>query len=171
MKGRLIGDMVRGRNGKWRITLELDSDFREGYDALHDQELEIGIAKWRPFRSKQANAYFHVLVNQIATVRGLSDDEVKKDLVTRYGAVSVKDGFKVGFKLPKNVDPDDIYPYTRWFKEEEENGRKYDCYIVYKRTSLMDSKEMAHLIDGAIQEAQELGIDCDTPEQKARYAT
>ena len=29
---------------------------------------------------------------------------------------------------------------------------------------------MAHLIDGAIQVAQELGIDTDTPEQKARYA-
>ena len=33
----------------------------------------------------------------------------------------------------------------------------------------MDSAEMARLIDGAIEEARELGIETDTPEQLARY--
>lgn len=32
-------------------------------------------------------------------------------------------------------------------------------YILYKRTSAMNSSEMSHLIDGARQEARELGID------------
>ena len=57
--------------GKQRITLELDTDFREGYEALKDAELEIDIRKWRARRSRDANAYFHVLVNQIAMARGL----------------------------------------------------------------------------------------------------
>ena len=38
-----------------------------------------------------------------------------------------------------------------------------------RRTRDLDSKEMARLIDGAINEAQALGIDTDTPEQIARY--
>ena len=33
----------------------------------------------------------------------------------------------------------------------------------------MDSKEMARLIDGAIETAREMGIETDTPEQMARY--
>lgn len=38
-------------------------------------------------------------------------------------------------------------------------GCDHCSYILYKRTSAMNSSEMSHLIDGARQEAQELGID------------
>lgn len=170
MKGRLI-DFSFGYNRKQRITIELDSDFREGFDALREVDLEISIKKWRVIRSNDANKYFHLLVNEIASSRGLSDDQVKIDLVTQYGTYARDDdGMIVGFKLPASVDVSTIYPYTRMYKEIEENGKPYKCYLVYKQTRLMDSKEMSHLIDGAIQVAQELGIDTDTPEQKARYS-
>lgn len=165
MKGRIL-DYSLSFGGKQRITLELDTDFREGYDALRNVPVEIRIQKWRAKRSKDANAYFHVLVNQIAVARGLSDDEVKRDLIVDYGTIARDDhGDKIGFKLPASVDVDDIYPYTRMYKEVEENGKSFKCYLVYKRSSDMDTKEMAHLIDGAITVAQELNIDTDTPER------
>ena len=44
----------------------------------------------------------------------------------------------------------------------------FNCYLMYKQTRFMDSKEMARLIDGAIYVAKGLGIDTDTPEQIAR---
>lgn len=53
--------------------------------------------------------------------------------------------------------------------EVEEEYREYRCYLFYKRTHTLDSKEMARLIDGAIYVAKGLGIDTDTPEQIARY--
>ena len=169
MKGRII-DFSMSFGGKQRVTLELDTDFREGYEALRESDLEISIKKWRARRSKDANAYFHVLVNQIAIARGLSDDEVKRDLVVQYGSIARDDdGMKIGFKLPASVDVDNIYPYTRMFKEVEEDGKFYKCYLVYKQTHLMDTKEMAHLIDGAIQVAKELNIDTDTPEARSRW--
>ena len=109
-------------------------------------------------------------MNEIAAVKGLTDDEVKIDLVTSYGTYARdEDGMIVGFKLPASVDVSTLYPYTRMYKEVEENGKLYKCYLVYKQTRLMDSAEMAHLIDGTIREAQELGIDTDTPEMKSRY--
>ena len=169
MKGRLL-DFSFSLNHKQRITIELDSDFREGFDALKGAELEIKIKKWRRKRSLDANAYFHVLVNEIAMAKGLSDDEVKRDLVVDYGTVARDDdGMVIGFKLPASVSVDDIYPYTKLYKQVEENGRLFNCYLVYKRSSAMDSKEMSHLIDGTVSEAKELGIDTDTPEQKARF--
>ena len=168
MKGRLI-DFSFGYNRKQRITIELDSDFRNGFDALREVDVEVSIKKWRVKRSKDANAYFHVLVNQIAMATGRSDDEVKRDLVIQYGTIAVQDGFKVGFKLPASFDVDTIYPYTKMYKQVEENGMTMNCYLVYKQTRYMDTKEMAHLIDGAIQVAQDYGIDTDTPEEKARW--
>ena len=166
MKGRII-DYSMSFGGKQRITLELDTDFREGYEALRNVPVEISIQKWRAKRSKDANAYFHVLVNQIAVARGLSDDEVKRDLIVDYGTIARDDhGDKIAFKLPASVDVDGIYPYTRMYKAVEENGIPMKCYIVFKRSSDMDTKEMAHLIDGAITVAQELNIDTDTPDRQ-----
>ena len=169
MRGRLV-DIVVGCNRKQRVTIELDRDFREEFDRLHGQELDVEIKKHREKRSKDANAYFHVLVNKIAAERGGKDDDVKRQLVVEYGALDRdEDGTVIGFKLPASVNVDKIYPYVRCFDTREENGKLFKCYLVYKHTSDMDSKEMARLIDGAIETAQELGIVTDTPEQLARY--
>lgn len=169
MRGRLL-DASYGYNRKMRITLELDSDFRNGYDKLYGSDIEITVKKWRPHRSDNSNKYFHLLVNEIAAVTGQSDDEVKRKLVVDYGTIARDDDGKImGMKLPQGVDVSMVYPYTRLYKTVEENGKAMNCYLIYKRSSWMDSKEMAHLIDGAVQVARELGIDTDTPEAKARY--
>lgn len=169
MKGRLI-DLAFGINRKQRITIEIDRDFREEFDKLKDADLDIEIRKHRNRRSLSANAYFHVLVNRIAAETGGSDEAVKKRLVLEYGALARdKDGLTVGFKVPASVDVDTIYPYVKCFDMREEGGKLFGCYLVYKQTHLMDTKEMARLIDGAIEDAQSLGIETDTPEQIARY--
>ncbi len=169
MKGRLI-DLSIGLNRKQRITVEIDGDFREDYDALKTLELDIEIKKHRKRRSLTANAYFHVLVNKIAAVQGLGNDEVKTQLVCEYGVLAKDDdGTTVGFKLPASVDVSTIYPYVKCFDTRTEGGKEFRCYLVYKQTHLMDSKEMARLIDGAVYVAQELGIETDTPDQLARF--
>ncbi len=168
MRGRLV-DIAIGLNRKYRVTVELDRDFREDFDRLKNLELDIEIKKHREKRSLSANAYFHVLVNKIAAETGGSDEAVKRRLVVTYGAIDTDEyGLMVGFKLPANVDVDKIYPYVRYFDTREENGKLFKCYLVYKHTSDMDSKEMARLIDGTITEAKELGIETDTPEQLAK---
>jgi len=169
MKGRLI-DLSFGMNRKQRITIEVDGDFRNDFDQLKDFDVSVEIKKYREKRSKDANAYFHVLVNKIAEAQGLGNDEVKKSLVLEYGALAKdEDGYTVGFKLPASVNIDKIYPYAKIFDVREENGRTFNCYLVYKHTHELDSKEMARLIDGAIYVAKDLGIDTDTPEQLAKY--
>lgn len=169
MKGRLI-DMSIGMNRKQRITVEISGDFRKKFDSLKDADVDITIKKYRGKRSKSANAYFHVLVNKIAAETGGSDEFVKRSLVIEYGALAKdKDDVTVGFKLPSSVDVSTIYPYVKCFDKRVENGTEFNCYLVYKQTHLMDSKEMARLIDGAIEWAKELGIETDTPEQLAQY--
>ena len=163
MRGRII-DLSVGLNRKQRLTLELDTDFREQFDDLNGSDLDIRITRWKNRRSLDANALFHLLVNEIARVQGVPDRMVKRWLVTEYGTLARDaDGMVVGFKLPPSVDVDSIYPYTKLFKQVTENGKTFNCYLVYKRSSDLDTAEFSHLIDGAIAEAQELGIDTDTP--------
>ena len=135
MTGRLV-DMAFTLGGKQRVTLELNGDFREIWDKLHQEPiLDVEIKKHREKRSLSANAYFHVLCNKISAETGESEDAVK----------------------------------LRLYETRQENGKDYSCYFVYKESHKMDSKEFAHLVDGAIEEAKELGIQTDTPEQLAHY--
>lgn len=170
MTGRLV-DMAFTLGGKQRVTLEINGDFREIWDKLHQEPvLDVELKKHREKRSLSANAYFHVLVNKIAAETGESDDEVKRRLVVSYGALARdKDGHVVGIKLPAAVDATEIYQYVRYYETRQENGKDFACYFVYKDTHRMDTKEFAHLVDGAITEAKELGIQTDTPEMVARY--
>lgn len=169
MRGRLV-DLTIGMNRKQRVTVEVDRDFREDFDRLKGAELDVEIRKHSNKRSLSANAYLHVLVNKIAVERGGSEESAKTSLVCEYGALAKDaDGHTVGFKLPASVEVSTIYPYAKCFDTREEGGKLFKCYLVYKQTHLMDSAEMARLIDGAIEVAQELGIETDTPDQLTRY--
>lgn len=168
MKAKLK-DLTFGRNREQIITITTNSDFRSQFDALKEFELDVEIKRHRERRSLSANAYFHVLVNKIAECQNLGEDEVKTRLVLEYGALA-KDAEDntVGFKLPSTVDVTTLYRYAKWFDTREENGVKFDCYIVYKATHTLDSKEMARLIDGTVQTAKELGIETLPPDELAR---
>lgn len=169
MKGRLR-DLTFGMNGEQHITVTVKNDFRDDFDKLKDKDVRVEIKVWREPRSKDANAYFHVLVNKIAEAQCLGDDEVKRSLVVEYGALARDDdGQLLGAMIPAGADISQFYPYTRCYKTQEIDGKMLDCYLFYKQTRNLDSKEMARLIDGAIYVARGLGIDTDTPEQIARY--
>ena len=169
MRGKLR-DLTFGVKGEQHITITVTRDFRDNYDALKDGYVNVEIKRWREPWSKDANAYFHVLVNKIAEAQSLGDDEVKRSLVVEYGALAKdEDGNTLGAMLPVTADMDDFYPYYRCYKTMTLEGREYNCYLFYKRTHTLDTKEMARLIDGAIYVAKGLGIDTDTPEQIARY--
>ncbi len=168
MRGRLI-DLAFGVNGKQRITIELDDDFRTLFDELKEHDVRLDIKRYRKRRSLNANAYFHVLVNKIAGAIGADDDEVKINLVLQYGTLEKdSEGSTLGFKLPATADPRVLYKYVKEFDTRQEDGITFKCYLVYKRTRDLDTKEMAQLIDGTVYEAKELGIQTLPPAEIER---
>lgn len=135
---------------------------------MKPKKYSVEIKEYRERRSLDANAYFHVLVGKIAEAMDLGFEEVKTNLVTEYGAFERdEDGVKVGFKLPASVNVETIYRYVKCFDTREENGKLFNCYIVFKHTHLMDSKEMSRLIDGTVYEAKNLGIETMPPAKLA----
>ena len=146
------------------ITFIVSKEHRESAYAIMQsysgQSLRLDIAIDKPIRSLNANAYFHVLVTKIAEKMKLGDMEVKHNLVIEYGTVMKdEDGQVVGIKLPSSVKVENVYKYAKWFDRREENGKYFDCYIIYKQTHTLDSGEMARLVDGVVKEAEELGIE------------
>ena len=131
----------------------------------------VTIKEFRKKRSLDANAYFHLLVGKIADTANLGFEETKTNLVTEYGTVDRdKNGGAVGFMLPASADVSEYYRYVKWFDSRVVNGTEFNCYIVFKQTHKMDSKEMSRLIEGTVQEAQNLGIETLTPEELERMA-
>lgn len=168
MKGQLR-DLTFGPKGEQHITVTVAADFRQSFDDLKDYEVSVEIKRYREPRSRDANAYFHVLVNKIAEAQNLGNDEVKRQLVFEYGTLATDEtGSVLGAMLPTSANAEEFYPYAKWYKSLNVNGREYDCYLFYKRTHTLDSKEMARLIDGTIYVAKDLGIETMTPEQLAR---
>ena len=166
MIGRLK-DMVKDREGNWVISFTT-KDRMDGdrFDELAKYDCDIEIKKHRNIRSKTANAYFHVLVNKIAAETGETDEEAKIRLVTSYGALArTDDGKYLLFLLPQSADAKRFYKYAVLFDERRVNGVTCNCWKVYKDTHMMDTKEFSRVIDGAVQEAKELGIETDTPKQ------
>lgn len=163
MRGRLI-DFAVSRSGKQRITIEIDQDFSEGFDNLSGADVNLQIKKWRNTRSLDANAYFHALASQIAECLGQTLDEVKRTLAVDYGTIGTY------VQIPAEADIERIYPYFRMIREETNaKGNRIAVYALYKHTSDMDTKEFNRLLDGTITEAKALGIDTDTPAQKAVF--
>jgi hypothetical protein len=146
---------------KWGKYLEELQKTQEG--SL--QTVKIDVSKWREGRSLNANAYFHVLVDKIAEAVGIGAEECKVKMVLEYGTVAIDqngDAFKV--VIPTSADIGFFYPYAKLIAEYDDMSE----YFLYKHTHTLDSKEMARLIDGVIYEAEQLGIETATPEEKAK---
>ena len=133
-------------------------------DEVKDGCISFEAKQWHDKRSLDANAYFHVLVNKIAKATKQSETQVKKTLVLDYGTIArCEDGSPDGIILPEKSDPDNTYPYLKWYLNAEVNGKPCKFYIKYKRTHTLDSAEMHHLIEGTIAEAKDLGIETLSP--------
>lgn len=131
-----------------------------------DKTKKYEVKEYKNKRSNDANAYFHVLVNQLARYHNIADDEMKIKMNLQYGTIAKDEhGNSIGVKIPQGTNIKQFYDYAKWFGECEENGLKFDKYLFYKRTHLLDTKEMSYLINGVVQECQDVGIETKTKEE------
>lgn len=125
-----------------------------------DQDKIYEIKEYKPLRGTQANRYFHKLINELARYNrasgyAISDEEMKIKINTSYGTLATdEDGQVKGAKVPTGTDLKNFYEYSKWYKSED----NCDCYIFYKRTSELNSKEFYQLIKGLEQECKDAGI-------------
>lgn len=170
-KGELK-DYVRTFDGGYILTITTSNEEipEEELTTLKTAKngLKINMCNLRKQRSLNANAYFHLLVNEIAKKLHIADSECKVKMNLEYGTIATdKNGKQVVVKLPSDVDIIQFYEYAKWIGEKEEKGLKLSYYVFYKQTHTLNSKEMSRLIDGVVNEAKQLGIQTETPDQIA----
>lgn len=121
-----------------------------------DKTKKYEVKEYKEKRSNNANAYFHLLVNQLARHFNISDEDMKIKMNLDYGTIArFEDGRIKGCKVPKGTNIKDFYRYSKWYKEDDGD----DCYIFYKETHTLNTKEMSQLINGVVQECQDVNIE------------
>ena len=165
MRGRLTDITQNVLTSEYYITMAVET-IPSGVYGLREEDISITLAKWRERRSLTANAYYWVIVGKIADILHISTSIVHNILLRRYGALEVIDGETLTIMVAdteeaeENVLNSDLYHLKPTsFTKEGKDGRMFRAYRVLKGSSSYDSKEMATLIDGAVSEAKEMGIE------------
>jgi hypothetical protein len=166
MIGELKG-LTMNRDGSQNVTITIKGDFRAGFDALRGKPLDIEVKEHKPRRSLDANAYAWVLIDKIAEKTHIKKSEVYRQAIREIGGVSTT------ICLQNKA--------VEWFcqcwamkgsgwQTETEPSTLEGCtrVIAYYGSSVYDTKQMSALIDSLIQDAEALGIETITPQEKAR---
>ena len=124
-------------------------------------EKKYEITEYHEKRSLSANAYAWALIGKIADVMRKSKEAVYLQMLKDYGQsefVSVR----------SDINVNGYFKYYEAYGTATLQGKEFTHYKIWKGSSEYDSREMAILIDGIIQEAQNLGIETITPAEKER---
>lgn len=127
------------------------------------KQLSVEIKQYRQKRSLDSNAYFWLLLGEMAAILKTTKDELYLIMLERYGVythVIVK---------PEVVDKvKQEWRTVRELGEVTVNGKTGIQLQCFFGSSTYNTKEMSRLIDGVVSEAKELGIETMTPQELAR---
>ena len=119
-------------------------------------DVKFEVTEYHPKRSLSANAYAWALINKIADTLRKSKEEVYLQMLKDYGQSEF-------VSVLSNIDVKGYFKYYEEYGKGHVEGREFTHYKVYKGSSEFNSKEMAILIDGIVQEAKALDIETRTP--------
>lgn len=154
------------------VTLSLSDAPVQALQALKGTgELAVSLKRYRKKRSRDANAYFHLLVGKLADSLRISKIRCKNIMIGRYGQMDFIDGQPVmvntNIPVPDMLEQENLHCVPCGGKTEE-NGPYTYSYYVYRGSHTYNTEEMSILIDGVVQEAREQGIETATPDEIER---
>ena len=116
------------------------------------------IKEYKERRSLNANNYTWKIITEIANVLRKSKEEVYLQMLKDYGQQEM-------ISVLSSINPKGFFKYFEKVGTSVLNGKEFTHYKIYKGTSEYDTKEMSIFIDGVVQEAKQLGINTETPEE------
>lgn len=121
--------------------------FRLDKDTIYD----VKINKHREKRSLNANAYLWKLVTEIGNILNKSKEEVYLQMLIDYGQSEM-------ISILSGINVKGYFKYYKLAGTSILNGKEFNHYKIYKGSSEYNTKEMSILLEGAVQEAKNLGI-------------
>lgn len=163
-------NLIQNPDGYWlsiRVKpLEKAKQFVDSFrsDKIYDADLKIHREK----RSLDANSYFWVLCGKLSAKINVSMEAIYRQYIKDIG-----DNFEI---IPIRDDAKET-----WIKNWKSRGLGWICedvgssdvpgysnLICYYGSSTYDSAQMSRLIDFAIQDCKDQGIDTETPDEIAK---
>ena len=167
VQGKIVGFEPDFIHHKPKLILELTRQDNLGdYSKLKDEEvLNIKIEKPTKKRSRNANNYAWELLTQIADLIGSTKEEVYREYIRQKGIYRAV-----------TLNNEAINTFTHlwqdkglgWICEPLEKGDKETTLLAYYGSSSYNTKQMANFIDYVVNEAKELGIQTETPDEIER---
>lgn len=114
--------------------------------------------KEKKIRSKNANSYLWALCTEMANVLRISKEEVYLNMLKSYGQMMM-------IPVLKGKQLNGYCKYYEYETTSMLNGKEADWYKVYQGSSTYDNREMSILLDGVIQECNQLGIPTISDEE------
>ena len=153
------------------VVLELQTNDTDTLAALERQQkglIKVTTAQWREPRSKDANAYFHVLSDKLADEMRMSKPRMKNYLLFHFGQ-KVRDEKGNLVVVKTNADEKMLTERTDihlWYLKDSEDG--VPMFVLLEHSRYYDSKQMSILIDGTIEQCREVGIEVLSPDEVER---
>ena len=168
-KARLVDVSTDYMTGRFRLTFEMESFLPAMVDRIKECCLRLTIRKWKNKRSLDANAFMWVILGQMAQILATSPEELYEEMLQRYGILDSDENGYVVITVRADIDMvSRAKDHWKYYRTSEDGSWKF--WIRLKGTSEYDSAEMAYFIERVVEEAQELGIDTSTPDERARLA-
>lgn len=109
-------------------------------------------------RTLTQNAYMWSLINEIANKMSLPKEDTYKMLLKDYSQ-------SILTTIRADIDISKFVKYYEEVRNTNINGVAFKIYKVYEGSSQMNKEEFRYLLDGVIQEAEQLGISTLTPNE------
>lgn len=126
-----------------------------------DREKIFEIKEKKAKRTLTQNAYYWVLLHELAKALKIDNDTAHKMMLERYGVYEV-------ISVQSGIDLTGYFKYFDEIGSGTVNGKQFTHYKIFKGSSQMDSKEFAVLLDGLISDCEEIGIPTLTREEIAK---
>lgn len=169
VSGKIVGASIDFKTNKPTLTLEVNevNDFKLLVDEFNDKDkLSIEIKQYRERRSLDANAYFFVLADKVATKLHTTKEDVYRNCIKEIGGVSEtvcvrNDAVE---RLCEEWQGKGLGWQTDTFPSKIEGCTNV---ILYFGSSTYDTAQMSRLIENIIQDCKDLGIETATPNEIA----
>ena len=168
MKGRLEGVFKDYKSECWVLQLAVPAAPAE-LESLTDKDVRIDIKAWHEKRTKNANALYWELIGKLAKVLGWSNARAHNHMLQQYGTPEYIDGQTVCTWLPDTEEAAHkvMEATTYHLTPTSETKGKERMYMMMKGSSRYDKAEFSRLINGLVDECQELDIPTESPDEIA----
>lgn len=126
-----------------------------------DKNTKYEIKEYRERRSLNANSYAWVLIGKIGNKLRKSKEEVYLQMLKDYGQSEI-------VSILSSINPSGFFKYYEKVGTGIINNKEFTHYKIFKGSSEYNTLEMSILIDGIVQEAQQLDIETKTPDEIER---